>query len=146
MKKLNENEKVERKRKVEVLNGYIWLDENIRSIEEKIEEINTKIYAIKRQQLSSEGSKGNKEKYVLEEMIDKKIKYCSQFQEELTKNYSKKANIEKQIYAVSNELQKNVLIKKYMHNMTYAEIAEEALYSEKQVIRIHNRAVDIINL
>ena len=60
--------------------------------------------------------------------------------------YEHNLMIEKSIEKVEDPTLKNILILHYIDGKTFEEIGEIMKYCERQVIRLHKKAIDAINL
>ncbi len=62
-------------------------------------------------------------------------------EEQIKEQYNKLDEINTAIYAVSDPIQRAILVKRYLSNKTWAEIAQETFISLRHVQRIHNTAL-----
>lgn len=127
-----EKTKREREQKIKILKDYIYLEESIKKLEEEYKDISRRI--------SYDDNTSS-----VKELIDKKKELLLLCKNELIKRYTIKNKIYKVIYELDDERERKIILNKYFENMTYDKIAEKMHYSDRQIMRLHNKAIDKIN-
>lgn len=141
-----EKVKSERAKKIEILKECMYLEDNIKELEEEYIELNSRLYAIKSIEFRDGSSSNNKENYITEKMLDRKKELQGFYKQYLTKCYAVRNKIQEALQELTSEKERNVLINKYFKSMTYYQISEKMNYSERQIVRIHNEAIDKLQL
>lgn len=136
-----------RAKKIEILKNYIFFNDNIKFLKNELDDITSKLYGIKEKKLYTDNiNSSNFSDLYRESLIDKKDE-CIKFMCNQINSYNdEKLKIECAIYGLKNEKQKFILIQKYLYGLTYFEISNSLSLSERQVQRIHNNAIDNIDL
>jgi DNA-directed RNA polymerase specialized sigma subunit len=88
-------------------------------------------------QLLSITSRGSNAVQLDMEMMD----ICSNFREQLGKKNQICKRIMKNVSQMDSEIEKDILLLKYISGYTWEEISEMTNYSLRQVYNIHNRAL-----
>ena len=141
-----EKTKEERAKKIKILKEYIYLADNIKEIEEEYRKINAFLYSVKNQTYKEGSGSNNKENCLLERLLDKKESMLMLHKKQLMEKYEIEEKIQKAVYELVSEKERSVIVKKYFKNYKFYEIAEEMCYSEKQIVRIHNKAIDKLKI
>lgn len=130
-KKTDEKEiqKKEREQKIKLLKDYTYLENSIKDLEEEYEEMSKRMGCINKS-------------INIKELVDKKKELIELCEKELIKRYDIKKNIYQLIYKLDNEKEREIIINKYIKNMTYEKISEKMHYSDRQIMRLHNKAID----
>ena len=123
------------------LEKYCEIKEELKNIELILQELNTQLYNIRRSNITdmpkSRGSYTNNKIVNLIKKIDiEKEKYIEKY-EECFDEYLKMSNIINKFEG----LEKRILIERYMHDMTWDDIAKDIGYSRMQVYRIHQNII-----
>lgn len=121
------------------LERYCEIKEELRNIELILQELNTQLYNIRRSNITdmpkSRGSYTNNKIVNLIKKIDiEKEKYIEKY-EECFDEYLKMSNIINKFEG----LEKRILIERYMHDMTWDDIAKDTGYCRMQIYRIHQK-------
>ena len=121
------------------LERYCEIKEELRNIELILQELNTQLYNIRRSNITdmpkSRGSYTNNKIVNLIKKIDiEKEKYIEKY-EECFDEYWKMSNIINKFEG----LEKRILIERYMHDMTWDDIAKDTGYCRMQIYRIHQK-------
>ena len=125
------------------LERYCEIKEELKNIELILQELNTQLYNIRRSNISdmpkSRGNNYTNNKIVnLIKKIDiEKEKYIEKY-EECLNEYIIISNIINKFEG----LEKRILIERYMHDMTWDDIAKDIGYSRMQVYRIHQNIME----
>ena len=125
------------------LERYCEIKEELKNIELILQELNTQLYNIRRSNISdmpkSRGNNYTNNKIVnLIKKIDiEKEKYIEKY-EECLNEYIIISNIINKFKG----LEKRILIERYMHDMTWDDIAKDIGYSRMQVYRIHQNIME----
>ena len=124
------------------LEKYCEIKEELKNIELILQELNTQLYNIRRSNITdmpkSRGNNYTNNKIVnLIKKIDiEKEKYIEKY-EKCFDEYLKMSNIINKFEG----LEKRILIERYMHDMTWDDIAKDIGYSRMQVYRIHQNII-----
>ena len=124
-----EIQKKEREQKIKLLKDYTYLEDSIKNLEEECEEMSKRMGCINNS-------------INIKELAEKKKELVELCEKELIKRYNIKKNIYQLIYKLDNEKEREIIINKYIKNMTYEKISEKMHYSDRQIMRIHNKAID----
>lgn len=121
------------------LERYCEIKEELKNIELILQELNTQLYNIRRSNITdmpkSRGSYTNNKIVNLIKKIDiEKEKYIEKY-EECFDEYLKMSNIINKFEG----LEKRILIERYMHDMTWDDIAKDTGYCRMQIYRIHQK-------
>lgn len=121
------------------LEKYCEIKEELKNIELILQELNTQLYNIRRSNITdmpkSRGSYTNNKIVNLIKKIDiEKEKYIEKY-EECFDEYLKMSNIINKFEG----LEKRILIERYMHDMTWDDIAKDTGYCRMQIYRIHQK-------
>lgn len=124
-----EIQKKEREQKIKLLKDYTYLENSIKNLEEECEEMSKRMGCINNS-------------INIKELVEKKKELVELCEKELIKRYNIKKNIYQLIYKLDNEKEREIIINKYIKNMTYEKISEKMHYSDRQIMRLHNKAID----
>ena len=131
-KELNEKKK-------EYLKSYRFISNRINSLELQIEELRESKEQAKSQQITDMPS-GNKQTdlsdYIvkLERLEEKAIKKCDERKKQ-------KIEIESTILDVQDDIESDILYKRYISLMEWDDIAESIGYCTRQILRYHGQAL-----
>lgn len=133
----------ENEQKKNFLNSYKRAIKKEKRILEKIQELRmNKMFP----SVINDGMPHGSSQAGLEEYIEK----LSECQEELKETCLEKAvckrKIEKQIFQLKDENEQQVLKLHYLDNVTWGNIADEMIYSERHIHRIHASALKNLNM
>ena len=135
--KMSPEEEKERYKKIEYLQKYRAYVRQKRRSEIRIREMREKIYP-------SQGTAGRVQGGEKKDLSDYEV-MKEQEEKKYRRDTYKRAvmcrEISNRIEAMDNEDEKDLLTHKYIEGMDWAEIAEKMNISERNVYRIHNRAI-----
>lgn len=124
------------------LNKMINLEKLIETKKLEIDEINSILYKIKTTniQFDKVQSSGNNN-YVIEKMIDEKIKYEKELDDNISNMIKFKRECSAMIDKIDNNIYKIILYKYYFNNETYDKIADYCGYSSRWIYKLHSEAL-----
>ena len=125
------------------LNKMINLEKLIETKNFQIDEINSILYKIKTTNIQSDKvqSSGNNNNYVIEKMIDEKIKYEKELDDNISNMIKLKRECSVMIDKIDNNIYKIILYKYYFNNETYDKIADDCGYSTRWIQELHSKAL-----
>lgn len=124
------------------LNKMINLEKLIETKNFQIDEINSILYKIKTTNIQPDKvqSSGNNN-YVIEKMIDEKIKYEKELDDNISNMIKLKRECSAMIDKIDNNIYKIILYKYYFNNETYDKIADYCGYSSRWIQELHSKAL-----
>ncbi len=133
----------ENEEKKNFLNSYKRVAKKEKRILEKIQELRmNKMFP----SVINDGMPHGSGQAGLEEYIEKLLECQEELKETCLEKAVCKRKIEKQIFQLKDENEQQVLKLHYLDNMTWGNIADEMIYSERHVHRIHASALKNLNM
>lgn len=120
----------------ERLKEYKWIQENIKELNERVIEIDTRLQSCT-SQLKADVVSTTKEHDKMTNLINDKMKLQAQIQREICKGYKEMEFIEEVIDKLP-EREKLLMRYRYIRGFTMEEIAYRMNYSWRQVNRVHS--------
>lgn len=120
------------------------LKQEIKSLEQTLEELESNLDNVKAIQYSKDKLQGGplQDDTNIIEKIDKIIEVENIIKEKLLELKTFQANLILEILKLNNTDEKNLLQARYIMNLTWEEISKELDYSLTQIHRIHRKALE----
>lgn len=130
--------------KKEYLKQGYKLKQEIKSLEQTLEELESNLDNVKAIQYSKDKLQGGplQDDTNIIEKIDKIIEIENIVKEKLLELKTFQANLILEILKLNNTDEKNLLQARYIMNLTWEEISKELDYSLTQIHRIHRKALE----
>ena len=130
--------------KKEYLKQGYKLKQEIKSLEQTLEELESNLDNVKAIQYSKDKLQGGplQDDTNIIEKIDKIIEVENIVKEKLLELKTFQANLILEILKLNNTDEKNLLQARYIMNLTWEEISKELDYSLTQIHRIHRKALE----
>lgn len=133
----------ENEQKKNFLNSYKRAIKKEKRILEKIQELRmNKMFP----SVVNDGMPHGSDQAGLEEYIEKLLECQEELKETRLEKAMCKRKIERQIFQLKDENEQQVLKLHYLDNMTWGNIADEMIYSERHIHRIHASALKNLNM
>lgn len=134
-----EDIKKENDRKKEYLRGYRRHGRRIKRIEAELEEIRSmKMHP----SVNNDGTPHGSSQNDLSDYVSKLDELERELQQEGVEQVKKYKNIRSGIDELENESERDVLFYRYIKGLRWWEIANETGYTERQILRIHGKALE----
>ena len=130
--------------KKEYLKQGYKLKQEIKSLEQTLEELESNLDDVKAIQYSKDKLEGGplQDDTNIIEKIDKIIEVENMIKDKLLELKTFQANLILEILKLNNTDEKNLLQARYIMNLTWEEISKELDYSLTQIHRIHRKALE----
>jgi len=121
------------------LQQYIWIQDNIKYLEDKLEELKTT--ATNTNTKLSDMPKGSPSKDSLANIVCKIVEVQEKINKEVEKGYQKMKEIEKSIEGL-DEREKRLIRLRYIQGLKWEKICVEMNYSWRQIHYIHRETLE----
>ena len=127
------------------LKEYTWIRDNIKSMEDRLYEIDMQLQSIGSIDFESDRVISSKDPDVWTNSVHEKIELEKMINKELCESYKAMRRIESMISELP-EREKLLLRLKYIDGLTWEEVCVKMNYSWRQTHRIHSEALKALNM